>query len=80
MKRLSTAQKATARALRGKTIASVALCPFDDDNGGGTATDPVITFTNGTALRFVVQETEETGDYGVNLAYPAKPYQRGEGK
>jgi hypothetical protein len=75
---LSPAQRAVTRSLVGKTIARVELQPFDACNGGGTATDPVVTFTDGTALRFLVQETEETGDYGVQLAFPAKPYNRSE--
>ncbi len=75
---LSPAQKAVAKTLVGKTIDHVDLQPFDKDNGGGTATDPVLRFTDGTSLRFVVQETEETGDYGVSLIYPARPYAEGE--
>jgi len=76
VKRASPAQKATARALLGKTIAHVDLHPFDDANGGGIATDPVLTFTDGTSLRFLVQETEETGDYGVSLVYPGRPHEK----
>jgi len=71
-KPLTLEQRATALALQGKTIAKVALFPFADSNGGTVATDPVITFTDGTSLRFLTEETE-FGEYGVALIYPAKP-------
>jgi len=57
------------RKLKGKTISKVKLNPF---NGGtGQAYNPEITFTDGTLLRFVVQETE-TGEYGVGLIVEVK--------
>jgi hypothetical protein len=69
--KLSEEQKRTAKLLRGKTIASVALFPFTRGNGSGAATDPVITFTDGSCLRFNVEETE-MGEYGVTLHYPGR--------
>lgn len=56
-----------ARRLRGKTVARALLRPFDDGRGG-RAYDPIVSFTDGSALRFVVQETEG-GEYGVQLVY-----------
>lgn len=70
--RLSPAQRETARRLAGRTIARVILRPFAEANGGGAATDPVIVFTDGTRLGFMVRETED--EYGVDLVYSgAKP-------
>ncbi|HTS01372.1 MAG TPA: hypothetical protein VMN04_02535 [Thermoanaerobaculia bacterium] len=68
---LTPAQRAAALALRGKTVARVVLSPFAPSNGGELATDPAIYFTDGSCLRFVVQETE-VGEYGVGLVYPAR--------
>lgn len=75
---LSAVQKARARALRGKTIARVALNPFDPNEEDGNAyptdqpnTAPVIWFTDGTCLRFVVEESE-VSEYGVSLVYPGR--------
>ena len=55
----------------GKTVASVDMRPGDDGRGG-TAHDPVITFTDGSRIRFVTEETE-TGEYGVDIAYHKPP-------
>lgn len=74
--KLSAEQKRTARLLVGKTIKSIALCPFDPEQystSAEPATDPVILFTDGTSLRFLVEETE-AGEYGVALIHPAQPY------
>ena len=74
--KLSGEQKRTARLLIGKTIKSIALCPFEpllDATSDEPATDPVILFTDGTTLRFLVEETE-VGEYGIHLIAPARPY------
>lgn len=71
--KLSPEQRKTARKLVGKTIKSVAMHPFDDGGYSSSPeppTDPVITFTDGTCMRFVVHETES--EYGVALIYPAR--------
>ncbi len=70
---LTAEQRARAKALVGKTIARVELNPFDAerDERDSPATDPVIVFTDGTCLRFQVEETD-AADYGVALIYPAQ--------
>jgi len=71
--KLSPEQRETARQLVGKTIKSVAMYPFDDGGYSSSTeppTGPVITFTDGTCLRFVVHETET--EYGVALICPAR--------
>ena len=55
------------RWIEGKTIAYVALRPFDDGKGG-TAHDPVIGFTDGSKIAFVTEETE-VGAYGTTIIY-----------
>ena len=70
--------------LVGKTIAAVEMHPFranpDCSVDRRMAHDPVITFTDGTKLRFVVQETE-IGVYGVDLLISIPPRkQRKSGK
>lgn len=59
------------RWLVGKTVARVDMNPFPDGRGG-VAHSPVITFTDGSCARFVVEETD-TADYGVAITYtPAR--------
>lgn len=58
------------RWVRGKTIARIELRPFADGRGG-TAHDPVIVFTDGSALGFMVEETD-VGAYGVAPIYAPK--------
>jgi hypothetical protein len=70
--KLTAEEKATAQALRGKTIARVFFHPFDPNQDGSTTikdkvTDPEIVFTDGSRLRFSVEETE-IGEYGVALS------------
>jgi hypothetical protein len=70
--KLTKGHKETARALRGKTIARVILYPFDPNREGShtikeIATDPVIVFTDGARLSFVVEETEGP-EYGIHLS------------
>ena len=60
----ATKERAKARTLIGKTIVMVALRPYDDGRGG-IAFNPLISFTDGTALTFQAQETET--DSGVIL-------------
>jgi hypothetical protein len=67
--KLTAQDRAMVATLKGKTIARVALYPFDPMRHGKAddyATSPVITFTDGTSLRFVVEETEGS-EYGVAL-------------
>lgn len=63
--------KQMAKDLRGKTIARVIMYPFNPNMEGShchdnMATDPHIIFTDGTKLRFMVQETEGP-EYGIGL-------------
>ncbi len=79
--KLTEDQKATARALKGKTIARVILYPFDPNFGSSkcideVATDPVIVFTDGTRLGFVVEETEGP-EYGVRLSLITRTWRNG---
>ena len=75
--RATKEQRDTAEALKGKRIARVTLNAFDPNESDlpasriEVATDPVVWFTDGTCLRFVVQETE-VGKYGVELIYPGR--------
>lgn len=63
--KLTPQDRAIVAALKGKTIARVALYPGQGPTGE-YVTSPVITFTDGTTLRFVVEETEGS-EYGVAL-------------
>ena len=72
--KLNAKQRSVASLLRGKTIARVEMHGFDPRTPGGSeelATDPVVRFTDGSCLRFLVQETD-VGEYGVQLIYPAR--------
>ena len=53
------------RQLVGRKILDFRRCQFADGRGG-IAYDPEIILDNGTAIRFVVQETD-VGEYGVLL-------------
>lgn len=71
--KLTDKQKKTARQLRGKKISKVTLNPFDPMREGSFPADepvlaPRITFTDGSFLEFIVEETE-FGEYGVDLIY-----------
>lgn len=55
------------RWIIGKTVALVALNPFDDGKGG-TAHDPRIIFTDGSSIAFTTEETE-VGEYGTSIVY-----------
>lgn len=75
--KLSAADKAMVAKLKGKTIASVALFPWDPNRCGTRdpddyVTSPVITFTDGTRLRFVTEETEGS-EYGTALVLEGTP-------
>jgi hypothetical protein len=63
--------------LIGKTIARVDMRPFDASDGKSrkkrTAHNPVITFTDGSAIEFSTEETE-TGEYGTSINYRPKLY------
>lgn len=57
------------RWIIGKTVATVDMCPFP---AGPTAAqrfahDPIITFTDGSSIRFVTEETEN--EYGTDIVY-----------
>lgn len=54
----------------GKTVASVDMRPFDMslEFKGAKATDPAITFTDGSYITFTTQETG-TGEYGTHINY-----------
>jgi hypothetical protein len=55
---------------KGKVVDRVDWRPFDDGRGG-IAHDPLIIFTDGSALAFMTQETD-VGDYGVLPVYQKK--------
>lgn len=55
---------------KGKVIDRVDWRPFDDGRGS-VAHNPIIIFTDGSALQFVVEETD-VGEYGVYPAYNRK--------
>jgi len=55
---------------KGKVVDRVDWRQFDDGRGG-TAHDPLIVFTDGSALVFMTEETN-TGDYGVLPIYHKK--------
>mgnify|MGYP001582537152 CR=1 FL=1 len=57
----------------GKTVASVDMQPYDDGRGG-TAHDPVITFTDGSSIRFQIEDTE--GAMGVDILYFKPPKEK----
>ena len=60
-----------ARFLAGKTIKRVTMRPFLTENTGEPrqkTTDPVIHFTDGSFITFVVVETE-VGEYGIEVRY-----------
>lgn len=54
----------------GKTIARVDMRMFDMSREfhGAKAHDPLITFTDGSSITFVTQETG-TGEYGTDISY-----------
>lgn len=54
----------------GKTVASVGMRKFDMSREfkGAKANNPVITFTDGSAITFTTQETG-TGEYGTDISY-----------
>lgn len=69
--------------LLGKTIAAVNMRPFNAElysalgkdlreGQGRQAHDPLITFTDGSSIRFVTEETE-TGNYGTDVVYIPAP-------
>lgn len=58
------------RWLVGKVIAKVEMNPFDDGRGL-IAHNPVITFTDGSAIAFTTEETE-IGEYGTAISYRRK--------
>lgn len=61
----------------GKRIKSVELRPFNRyEYSKGTTTDPVITFDDGSSIRFLTEETE-VGEYGVAICY-SKPSRAGK--
>lgn len=68
-KKLTLEQREVANVLKGKRISRVTMNAFASDDG--PATDPVVWFTDGTCLRFVVQETNG-GEYGIDLVYPGR--------
>lgn len=57
------------RWIVGKTIAAVDMRPFETESR--KAHDPIITFTDGSQIQFL---TEETGyDYGTDIVYRKRP-------
>jgi hypothetical protein len=61
--------------IEGKTVASCRTNP-EDDGKGGTFHRPAITFTDGSSIRFVTEETE-VGDYGTEIVYHRPPKKAG---
>lgn len=81
MSKISSKQSKIARALHGKTIASVHLCDVGERNGDTkvSASEPIFVFTDGTTLRVDVTETDAGSEYGVDLIYPGRAYNPGSG-
>lgn len=57
----------SARELIGRKIVGFDANPFDDGRGS-KAHDPHIWLDDGSRLRFVVEELDSGGDYGVFVA------------
>jgi hypothetical protein len=55
-----------AKRLIGRRIVRVKLNSFRDGRSGWVA-DPTLFLDDGTALRFIVKETELGADYGIEL-------------
>ena len=55
------------RWLVGKTVQTVDMQPAPDGRGG-TYHQPIITFTDGSSIRFFPEETE-VGNIGVDIHY-----------
>ena len=61
--------KQAQKLLVGKTIARIELNPFERGDPEGTiCTQPVITFTDGSRITLMTEETE-VGEYGTALLY-----------
>jgi len=60
------------RELVGKTIADIDWNRSWNKGHRGWIHDPIITFTDGTHLRFSVEETDDGSYYGVDFIYPAR--------
>lgn len=58
------------RWLVGKVIAKVEMGPFDGwpDDDHKVCHSPIITFTDGSSIRFVTEETD-LGEYGTDIVY-----------
>lgn len=54
----------------GKTVAAVDMRLFEmsQEFHGKKAHDPVITFTDGSSITFITEETG-TGEYGTDISY-----------
>lgn len=65
------------RWIVGKTVAKVEMNSFEaaPDVNRRLAHDPRVTFTDGSSIRFVTQETE-VGEYGVEIVYRPARQQR----
>jgi hypothetical protein len=60
-------QRFNPRWVISKTVERVDMRPFPDGRGG-TAHAPIVRFTDGSALTFLTEETEEDG-YGTDFRY-----------
>ena len=58
--------RAQKRHLMGRTIVAVEWNRFATGRGGPPTSDPILRLDNGTALGFVVEETEG-GEYGIRI-------------
>ena len=56
------------RWIVGKTVASVDMRPFRYLDDTTTSHDPILTFTDGSSIQFIVEETAG-GEYGVDIIY-----------
>lgn len=65
------AQAMNPRWVVGKTVASLDMQPCPDGRGG-TYHTPVITFTDGSSIKFSTEETE-VGVYGTDISYRPPP-------
>lgn len=73
-------QRFNPRWIVGKTVATVDMQPFEGyENPSAGITkqchDPIITFTDGSHIQFITEETE-VGCYGTDILYIPRKFKR----
>lgn len=57
------------RWIKGKTVTSVSMTPRSDGRAHGSVYhQPEITFSDGSSITFITEETE-VGEYGTDIVY-----------